>query len=74
VQRCLNTVVAVASSCVPTAIHLNVGKPTGSLRFEELPQTSHLRDQCEPLYHQVSLCIASALFLKLEHFTLLNSM
>jgi hypothetical protein len=34
--------------------------------------TSHLRAQCEPCIRRVSLFIVSTVFLKLEHFTIMN--
>jgi alpha-beta hydrolase superfamily lysophospholipase len=63
VQRCLSTVVAVASLCGPMVTHLKIGKTARSPSFEELPRTSRHRARCGPLYHRVLVfCITSAFF------------
>jgi hypothetical protein len=56
-QRCLSTVVTVASLCGSVVTHLKTEKPAGSASFKELPRTLHHRAQCEPLYpSSASLC------------------
>jgi hypothetical protein len=49
-QKCLSTVVAVASLCGTATTCLRTGKSAGSPSSEERSRTSHLRARCGPLY------------------------
>jgi hypothetical protein len=50
------------------ATHRRTGKLAGSLSFEELLRTLHLRARCGPLYHRVSSFVSLLPCLNFKHF------
>jgi hypothetical protein len=50
------------------ATHRRIGKSAGSLSFEDLSRTSHLRARCRPLYRRVPSFVSLLLCLNFEHF------